>query len=32
MEMAWPDSVHQSTEQSLYEPGTLNIEPLNGYK
>jgi hypothetical protein len=25
------DSDHQSTEQSLHEPGTLNIEPLNGY-
>ena len=25
------DSVHQSTEQRLYELGTLNIEPLNGF-
>lgn len=31
-EMAWMDSVHQSTEHSLREPGTLNIEPLNVYK
>jgi hypothetical protein len=23
--------VHQSTEHSLHEPGTLNIKPLNGY-